>query len=162
VLDRAVEAAEVVAAEMNRGNGAAAAHAIDVADRAAFAAVVGTIAGQRISFGGTANCSAPKAGLLGLTPHASYEVAPDRIFVSAVCLGPTATGLGGAVPSEEAKTARAQKILLGRMCEPEDVAEPILFLAGSAARMITGVVLTVDGSVLIKNDTPYDEYFRRR
>ena len=35
-------------------------------------------------------------------------------------------------------------------------------LAGHAARMITGVALTVDGGVLVKNDTPYEEYFRRR
>jgi NAD(P)-dependent dehydrogenase (short-subunit alcohol dehydrogenase family) len=48
------------------------------------------------------------------------------------------------------------------MCEPEDIADPILFLAGPAARMITGVALTVDGGVLIKNDTPYEEYFARR
>jgi NAD(P)-dependent dehydrogenase (short-subunit alcohol dehydrogenase family) len=48
------------------------------------------------------------------------------------------------------------------MCEPEDIAGPILFLAGDAARMITGVALTVDGGVLVKNDTPYEEYFSRR
>ena len=123
---------------------------------------VASIAGQRISFGGTANYTASKAGLLGLTRHAAYELAPDRIRVNAVCPGPTATAFGGAVPSPENKAARAQKIPLGRMCEPDDIADPILFLAGPAARMITGIALTVDGGVLVKNDTPYDEYFRRR
>src|SRR3954465_7832349 len=123
---------------------------------------IASVAGQRISFGGTANYSASKAGLLGLTRHAAYELAPDRIRVNAVCPGPTATAFGGAIPSEETKAVRAQKIPLGRMCEPEDIADPILFLAGPAARMITGVALTVDGGVLVKNDTPYEEYFRRR
>ncbi|MBV9198793.1 MAG: SDR family oxidoreductase [Alphaproteobacteria bacterium] len=123
---------------------------------------VASIAGQRISFGGTANYTASKAGLLGLTRHAAYELAPEGIRVNAVCPGPTATAFGGAIPSEEAKAVRAQKIPLGRMCEPEDIADPILFLAGPAARMITGVALTVDGGVLVKNDTPYEEYFRRR
>ena len=123
---------------------------------------VASIAGQRISFGGTANYSASKAGLLGLTRHAAYELAPDHIRVNAVCPGPTATAFGGAMPTAERKAARAEKIPLGRMCEPEDIADPILFLAGGAARMITGVALTVDGGVLIKNDTPYDEYFRPR
>jgi len=122
---------------------------------------IASIAGQRISFGGTANYTASKAGLLGLTRHAAYELAPDGIRVNAVCPGPTATGFGGAMPSDEIKAARARKIPLGRMCEPEDIADPILFLASQAARMITGVALTVDGGVLIKNDTPYDEYFRR-
>jgi NAD(P)-dependent dehydrogenase (short-subunit alcohol dehydrogenase family) len=228
VLDRAVEAAEGVAAEIARGGGNATAYAVDVADRGAFAAVaaaiteasggidilvngagttvramiaemrpedwdrviavnltgalngiqavlphmrkrgggaivnVASIAGQRISFGGTANYTASKAGLLGLTRHAAYELAPDGIRVNAVCPGPTATGFSGAIPSAETKAARASKIPLGRMCEAEDIADPILFLAGHAARMITGVALTVDGGVLIKNDTPYDEYFRPR
>jgi 3-oxoacyl-[acyl-carrier protein] reductase len=123
---------------------------------------VASIAGQRISFGGTANYSASKAGLLGLTRHAAYELAPDRIRVNAVCPGPTATAFGGAVPTEESKARRSRQIPLGRMCEPEDIADPILFLAGEMARMITGVALTVDGGVLIKNDTPYEEYFRPR
>jgi NAD(P)-dependent dehydrogenase (short-subunit alcohol dehydrogenase family) len=123
---------------------------------------VASIAGQRISFGGTANYTASKAGLLGLTRHAAYEFAPDGIRVNAVCPGPTATGFSGVIPSAATKAERARKIPLGRMCEAEDIADPILFLAGHAARMITGVALTVDGGVLIKNDTPYEEYFRRR
>src|SRR5205085_9968870 len=117
---------------------------------------VASVAGRRISFGGGANYSASKAGLLGLTRHAAYELAPDGIRVNAVCPGPTATAFGGGIPSEETKAVRAQKIPLGRMCEPEDIADPILFLAGHAARMITGVALTVDGGVLVKNDTPYE------
>jgi NAD(P)-dependent dehydrogenase (short-subunit alcohol dehydrogenase family) len=123
---------------------------------------IASIAGQRISFGGTANYSASKAGLLGLTRHAAYELAPDHIRVNAVCPGATATAFGGALPSAEAKAERGRKIPLGRMCEPEDIADPILFLAGDGARMITGVALTVDGGLLIKNDTSYDEYFRPR
>jgi len=228
VLDRDTAAAEAVANQIIGRNGAATAHAIDVADRAAFTAVaariaereggidilvngagatvrrmiaemsaedwdrviavnltgafngiqavlphmrargggaivnIASIAGQRISFGGTANYTASKAGLLGLTRHAAYELAPDHIRVNAVCPGPTATGFGGAIPTDDTKAARAQRIPLGRMCEPEDIADPILFLAGHGARMITGVALTVDGGVLIKNDTPYEEYFRRR
>jgi 3-oxoacyl-[acyl-carrier protein] reductase len=227
VLDRDASAAESVAGGIADRGGNATAHAVDVADRAAFHVAatkiaeaaggidvlvngagttvrqlirdmrpedwdrviavnltgafngiqavlphmrgrgggiinVASIAGQRISFGGTANYSASKAGLLGLTRHAAYELAPDGIRVNAVCPGPTATAFGGAIPSEETKAVRAQKIPLGRMCEPEDIADPILLLAGPAARMITGVALTVDGGVLVKNDTPYEEYFRPR
>ena len=123
---------------------------------------VASIAGQRISFGGTANYSASKAGLLGLTRHAAYELAPDHIRVNAVCPGATATAFGGSMPTAESRAERGRKIPLGRMCEPEDIADPILFLAGDAARMITGIALTVDGGLLIKNDTPYEEYFRPR
>ncbi|HTV89833.1 MAG TPA: SDR family NAD(P)-dependent oxidoreductase [Stellaceae bacterium] len=123
---------------------------------------VASVAGRRISFGGGANYSASKAGLLGFTRHAAYELAPDNIRVNAVCPGPTATGFGGGqIPSAEQKAARARKIPLGRMVEPEDIADAVLFLASGMARMCTGVALDVDGGVLISNDVPYEEYFAR-
>ena len=122
---------------------------------------IASIAGRRISFGGTANYTASKAGLLGLTRHAAFELAPDHIRVNAVCPGPTATAFGGARRTAEEKEAAGRKIPLGRMVEPEDIADAVLFLAGPGARMITGVALDVDGGVLISNNVPYDEYFRR-
>ena len=123
---------------------------------------IASVAGRRMSFGGGANYSASKAGLLGFTRHAAYELAPDKIRVNAVCPGPTATGFGGGqVPSAEQKAARAKKIPLGRMVEPEDIADAVLFLASDMARMCTGIALDVDGGVLISNDIPYDQYFAR-
>jgi 3-oxoacyl-[acyl-carrier protein] reductase len=123
---------------------------------------IASVAGRRISFGGGANYSASKAGLLGFTRHAAYELAPDRIRVNAVCPGPTATGFGGGqLPSDEQKARRATKIPLGRMVEPEDIADAVLFLASDQSRMCTGIALDVDGGVLISNDIPYEEYFAR-
>jgi NAD(P)-dependent dehydrogenase (short-subunit alcohol dehydrogenase family) len=120
---------------------------------------IASVAGRRISFGGGAHYSASKAGLLGLTRHAAYELAPDHIRVNAVCPGPTATPFSGQMPSAEQRAARAKKIPLGRMVEPEDIADAVLFLAGDRARMCTGIALDVDGGVLISNDIPYEEYF---
>jgi 3-oxoacyl-[acyl-carrier protein] reductase len=122
---------------------------------------IASIAGRRISFGGGANYSASKAGVLGLTRHAAYELAPDKIRVNAVCPGPTATPFAGAAPTPEQKAQRAKKIPLGRMVEPEDIADAVLFLASPAASMCTGIALDVDGGVLISNDIPYEDYFRR-
>jgi 3-oxoacyl-[acyl-carrier protein] reductase len=122
---------------------------------------IASIAGRRISFGGGANYSASKAGVLGLTRHAAYELAPDKIRVNAVCPGPTATPFAGVAPTAERKAERARKIPLGRMVEPEDIADAVLFLAGDGAKMVTGIALDVDGGVLISNDIPYEEYFRR-
>jgi 3-oxoacyl-[acyl-carrier protein] reductase len=122
---------------------------------------IASVAGRRISFGGGANYSASKAGVLGLTRHAAYELAPDKIRVNAVCPGPTATPFAGAAPTPEQKAQRAKKIPLGRMVEPEDIADAVLFLAGPGASMCTGIALDVDGGVLISNDIPYEDYFRR-
>ena len=123
---------------------------------------IASVAGRRISFGGGANYSASKAGLLGFTRHAAYELAPDKIRVNAVCPGPTVTGFGGGpLPSAERKAERAKKIPLGRMVEPEDIADAVLFLASDMARMCTGIALDVDGGLLISNDVPYEEYFAR-
>jgi NAD(P)-dependent dehydrogenase (short-subunit alcohol dehydrogenase family) len=123
---------------------------------------VASVAGRRISFGGGANYTASKAGLLGLTRHAAYELAPDKIRVNAVCPGPTATAFGGGqLPSAERKAERAKKIPLGRMVEADDIADAVLFLASDLSRMCTGIALDVDGGVLISNDIPYEEYFAR-
>ena len=105
---------------------------------------------------------ATKAFVLSFSEALAEELKESGVTVTALCPGPTATGFSGAIPSAETKAERARKIPLGRMCEAEDIADPILFLAGHAARMITGVALTVDGGVLVKNDTPYEEYFGRR
>ena len=123
---------------------------------------IASVAGRRISFGGGANYTASKAGLLGLTRHAAYELAPDNIRVNAVCPGPTATAFGGGqIPSAERKAERARKIPLGRMVEAADIADAVLFLASDLSRMWTGIALDVDGGVLISNDIPYEEYFAR-
>jgi NAD(P)-dependent dehydrogenase (short-subunit alcohol dehydrogenase family) len=123
---------------------------------------IASVAGRRISFGGGANYTASKAGLLGLTRHAAYELAPDNIRVNAVCPGPTATAFGGGqIPSAERKAERARKIPLGRMVEAADIGDAVLFLASDLSRMCTGIALDVDGGVLISNDIPYEEYFAR-
>ncbi|HEY4469809.1 MAG TPA: SDR family NAD(P)-dependent oxidoreductase [Stellaceae bacterium] len=123
---------------------------------------IASVAGRRISFGGGANYTASKAGLLGLTRHAAYELAPDKIRVNAVCPGPTATAFGGGqIPSTERKAERARKIPLGRMVEAADIADAVLFLASDLSRMCTGIALDVDGGVLISNDIPYEDYFAR-
>ena len=122
---------------------------------------IASVAGRCISFGGGSNYSASKAGVLGLTRHAAYELAPDKIRVNAVCPGLTATPFAGAAPTPEQKAQRAKKIPLGRMVEPEDIADAVLFLAGPGASMCTGIALDVDGGVLISNDIPYEDYFRR-
>lgn len=123
---------------------------------------VASVAGKRISFSGGASYTASKAGLLGFTRHAAFELGLYRIRVNAVCPGPTLT------PMIERNLDAAQRkaveaiVPLGRWVLPEDVATAIVFLAGDGAAMCTGTSIDVDGGVLVSNGSPYREYFARR
>ena len=90
---------------------------------------------------------AAKAGLEMLTRSAAVELGPKRIRVNAVAPGVIwREGIEAAWP--EGVTAYRAKAPLGRIGQPEDVADACLFLASPAARFITGVTLVVDGGVL--------------
>jgi len=93
---------------------------------------------------GQSNYSASKAGLIGLTKSCAREFASRNINVNAVAPGFIKTRLTDAIP-EEAKKKLLEKILLGRMGEPIDVARAILFLASDESSYITGHVLGVNG-----------------
>lgn len=123
---------------------------------------VSSIAGRKLSFFGGANYSASKAGVLGLTRHMAFELAGFGIRVNSVSPGPTLTPLVLDNTTEADRAAAAKAIPLGRMCEPEEVAECILFLASEAARMCTGTNIDVDGGFLIGAGGDYRAVLARR
>ena len=91
--------------------------------------------------------SVAKAGLEMLTRSAAVELGPKGIRVNAVAPGVIwREGIEAAWP--EGVVAYRAKAPLGRIGQPEDVADACLFLASAAARWITGVTLVVDGGVL--------------
>ena len=94
-----------------------------------------------------AHYSAAKAGLEMLTRSAALELGPSGVRVNAVAPGLIwREGIETAWPDGVARyLARAP---LGRLGQPEDVADACLFLASPAARFITGTTLVVDGGVL--------------
>lgn len=93
---------------------------------------------------GVANYAASKAGLIGLTHAAAVELGPANVNVNAVAPGFVKTELVGNMFDELSARARAQTVL-GRIAEPDDVAQLIVFLCCDAARHITGEVIRVDG-----------------
>ncbi|MQA90626.1 MAG: SDR family oxidoreductase [Gemmatimonas sp.] len=94
---------------------------------------------------GLANYSASKAGLLALTRAAALELGPSNINVNAVAPGFIRTmGLTDRVPPEILDRAR-EKSALGRLGDPRDVAQVVVFLCSEMARHITGAVVPVDG-----------------
>ncbi|MQA17157.1 MAG: glucose 1-dehydrogenase [Pseudonocardiaceae bacterium] len=90
--------------------------------------------------------SAAKAAVINLGRVAAAELAVDHIRVNTVCPGVIATPLlGPAGDDARAVLQRAQP--WPERGQPEDVAEVIAFLAGDAARFVTGEEVTVDGGV---------------
>ena len=94
--------------------------------------------------------SASKGGIAQLTKSLAIAYAPDGIRVNAVAPGWIATQLTQALQEDHKRSeAILSRTPLGRWGEPEDVVGPVLFLASDAARVVTGVVLPVDGGYLI-------------
>lgn len=96
--------------------------------------------------------SAAKAGVIGLMRGLAAEVAADGVRVNAVSPGYVRTAQ---LLSEEHSLGpagveqAAGRVPLGRVGEPEDIADVILFLASSQARYVTGQVIVADGGLAI-------------
>jgi len=97
---------------------------------------------------GQANYAASKAGLIGFTKAVAKEYASRNILVNCVAPGFIETDMTAGLPVE-ARGPLLQRIPLGRLGRPEDVAGAVLFLASDLAGYVTGQVLVVDGGMII-------------
>jgi 3-oxoacyl-[acyl-carrier protein] reductase len=95
---------------------------------------------------GQANYAAAKAGLVGLTKALAQEVASRGITVNLVAPGFVATPMTD-VLSDAARTALADKIPLGRLGTPADIAAAVVYLAADEAGWMTGATLHVNGGM---------------
>lgn len=98
-----------------------------------------------VSKGGRCVYSATKNGIHGVTNTLAVELAPDNILVNTVCPGFTLTELTrkNNTPEEIAKIS--EDIPMGRMAEPEEMAEVVYFLCSEQNTYLTGQKITVDG-----------------
>ena len=101
-------------------------------------------------YGQPAGCGYPasKFAVNGLTKSLARELGRDQIRVNAVAPGVTRTDMVAALP-EEMVQKMAATIPLGRIGEPEEVANAVLFLASDLASYVTGTVLSVDGATQV-------------
>src|SRR5437899_1480254 len=95
---------------------------------------------------GQCNYAASKAALLGFTKSAARELASRGITVNALAPGFIETDMTSGL-SPELKQEVLKQIPLSMFGQPDDIANAALFLAGPAARYVTGQVLTVDGGM---------------
>ena len=93
--------------------------------------------------------AAAKAGILGFTRHLALETARAGITVNAVAPGTTATERFRALRTPAETEALVARVPIGRVAEPSEIAECIVFLASDAAAYMTGACLDVNGGVLM-------------
>lgn len=97
---------------------------------------------------GQTNYVATKAGLIGMTKTLARELGRKGITVNAVAPGFIATEMVKKMP-ENVLRAMEEKVPLGRLGYPEEIASAYLFLASNEAGYINGSVLSVDGGITI-------------
>jgi len=105
---------------------------------------VAGIAGQ----GGQTNYAAAKAGVIGFTKSLAKELGSRNVTANVVAPGLIPTDLTADLPEELCQKAM-DLAPLGRMGQPEEIGYAVAFLASDEAAFITGVVLPVDGGLVM-------------
>lgn len=93
-----------------------------------------------------------KGGILGLTKTLAVEFGPHDITVNALSPGATDTPLNQVAYTDEVRRNYETRIPLGRIASPEEIADPIVFLASDASRYVTGIELAVDGGMVLNGN----------
>jgi 3-oxoacyl-[acyl-carrier protein] reductase len=95
--------------------------------------------------------STSKHAILGLTRSLAMELGPDGITVNCVQPGAITTGMTKELfeTDPDSLSYYASRSALGRIGQPEDVADVMVFLASDDARFITGQGIMVDGGVMV-------------
>src|SRR6516162_3910679 len=97
---------------------------------------------------GQCNYAASKAGLIGFTKSVAREMASRGITVNVLAPGFIETDMTAGL-KEDLRAGVLKQIPLGSLGQPDDIAGAAVFLAGPAARYITGQVLAVDGGMVM-------------
>lgn len=105
---------------------------------------ISSVNGQKGQMG-QSNYSAAKAGVIGFSKALAQEAATKGITVNVVAPGYIGTEMVKAVPEDVLKSKILPQIPVGRLGEPEEIADCVVFLARDEAGFITGSTLTANG-----------------
>lgn len=97
---------------------------------------------------GQANYAASKSGMIGFTKALAQELASRNICVNCIAPGFITTRMTD-VLTDAQKEGLLKKIPMGRMGNPQDIAQTAVFLASGLSDYITGQVITVDGGMVM-------------
>lgn len=111
--------------------------------------VTSSVTGPRVAYPGLAHYAASKAGVNGFIRAAALELASVGIRVNGVEPGMIRTPAMKNLGDERINQAISAAVPLGRLGEPEDIAQAMVFLASPAAAYITGQTIVVDGGALL-------------
>jgi 3-oxoacyl-[acyl-carrier protein] reductase len=106
---------------------------------------ISSVVGQAGAAGQT-NYAASKAGLIGMTKSLAQEMGSRGVTVNAIAPGYIETDMTKVLP-DDVKAKILAQVPVGRIGQPEDIANAVKFLASEEAAYITGQVLAVNGGM---------------